>query len=92
MAKGLEDTAFYRYFLLCSLNEVGGSPDHVGRTLDEFHRENASRVLHFPHTLLASSTHDTKRSEDVRARINVISEIPQRWRDLVTQWSKVVAK
>ena len=66
MAKGLEDTAFYRYFLLCSLNEVGGNPDMFGISMDEFHKENVKRSQLWPHTMSASTTHDTKRTEDVR--------------------------
>ncbi len=79
MAKGLEDTTFYVYNRLVSLNEVGGEPEHFGVALEHFHRQNAARAGRWPASLLATSTHDTKRSEDVRARINVLSEIPDAW-------------
>src|SRR5215469_14795127 len=88
MAKGVEDTAFYRYHRLVSLNEVGGNPMHFGTTAEEFHRANDEHLSRWPDSMLSSSTHDSKRSEDVRARINVLSEIPlvwllhlRRWRD-----------
>jgi (1->4)-alpha-D-glucan 1-alpha-D-glucosylmutase len=79
LAKGLEDTAFYVYNRLVSLNEVGGSPENFGIAVAEFHKHNQERCDNWPHAMLASSTHDTKRSEDVRARINVLSEIPDEW-------------
>jgi (1->4)-alpha-D-glucan 1-alpha-D-glucosylmutase len=88
MAKGLEDTALYNYNRLTSLNEVGGDAGHAGLSIDEFHRYNRSRQAHFPYTLNATSTHDTKRSEDVRARINVLSEIPEEWERRLTRWSR----
>jgi malto-oligosyltrehalose synthase len=88
MAKGVEDTAFYRYNRLASLNEVGGNPAQFGTTAEEFHRANQERLSSWPDSMLSTSTHDSKRSEDVRARINVLSEIPlvwllhlRRWRD-----------
>ena len=80
MAKGVEDTAFYIYNRLVSLNEVGGSPERFGTPLEAFHGQNMERIKSYPHAMLATSTHDTKRSEDVRARINVLSEIPDIWR------------
>src|SRR5205085_5645802 len=80
MAKGVEDTAFYVYNRLVSLNEVGGNPDSFGVGMSAFHRLNAERLQRWPHALLATSTHDNKRSEDVRARINVLSEVPEEWR------------
>ena len=86
MAKGLEDTAFYRYVPLVSLNEVGGDPCRFGLSLDEFHRRNRERALRWPASLLATATHDTKRGEDVRARLNVLSEIPEAWEAAVTRW------
>lgn len=86
MAKGLEDTAFYRYNRLVSLNEVGGDPLKFGITIDEFHAANQQRMDHWPHSMLATSTHDSKRSEDVRARINVLSEIPALWRLNLRRW------
>lgn len=85
-AKGVEDTAFYRYFPLSSLNEVGGDPDGFGVGVAEFHQANALRAQQWPHTLLASSTHDNKRSEDVRNRINVLSEMPGTWRLALRRW------
>jgi (1->4)-alpha-D-glucan 1-alpha-D-glucosylmutase len=85
-AKGLEDTAFYRVFPLASLNEVGGEPQHFGISLEEFHRRNAARAAAWPLAMLATSTHDTKRSEGVRARINVLSEMPEAWRQAIDRW------
>jgi (1->4)-alpha-D-glucan 1-alpha-D-glucosylmutase len=79
MAKGMEDTAFYRYCPLGSLNEVGGSPQHFGVSIAEFHRQCCARLARWPGGLSATATHDTKRGEDVRARLNVLSEIPQQW-------------
>ena len=75
MAKGVEDTAFYVYNRLVSLNEVGGDPGEFGFPPARFHKASAHRARHWPHTMLATSTHDNKRSEDVRARIDVISEM-----------------
>jgi (1->4)-alpha-D-glucan 1-alpha-D-glucosylmutase len=86
MAKGLEDTAGYRYNRLVSLNDVGGNPTKFGTTVDEFHRANQERLHCWPHSMLSSSTHDSKRSEDVRARINVLSEIPALWRLKLRRW------
>ncbi len=91
MAKGLEDTAFYIYNRLVALNEVGGEPDHFGATPDQFHTITQHRAAHWPHAMLASSTHDTKRSEDVRARIAALSEMPAAWRQLIGRWSKLNA-
>ena len=87
MAKSLEDTAFYRYFPLTSLNEVGGHPESFGAPLAEFHLRNATRLKEWPNAMLATSTHDTKRSEDVRARINVLSEIPGEWHQTLHSWA-----
>ncbi|HEU4885792.1 MAG TPA: malto-oligosyltrehalose synthase [Longimicrobium sp.] len=86
MAKGVEDTTFYVYNRLVSLNEVGGEPDRFGIDPDEFHAFNLERAERWPHALSSSSTHDTKRSEDVRARINVLSEIPELWSERVNAW------
>ncbi|MBV9481698.1 MAG: malto-oligosyltrehalose synthase [Acidobacteria bacterium] len=86
MAKGLEDTAFYRYNRLLSLNEVGADPITFGVSVDEFHRANFERGELWPHSVLAGSTHDSKRSEDVRARINVLSEMPAQWRASLRRW------
>jgi len=88
MAKGVEDTAFYLYNRLVSLNEVGGSPERFGITLEAFHGQNIERCKSRPLAMLASSTHDTKRSEDVRARINVLSEIPDQWREALSRWGR----
>ena len=88
MAKGVEDTAFYRYVPLVSLEEVGGEPGHAPPTVSEFHRQNAARRQEWPNAMLASSTHDTKRSEDVRARLNVLSEIPGDWQKAVSRWTR----
>eukprot|EP00026_Physarum_polycephalum_P001853 Phypoly_transcript_01856.p1 GENE.Phypoly_transcript_01856~~Phypoly_transcript_01856.p1 ORF type:complete len:861 (+),score=227.50 Phypoly_transcript_01856:499-3081(+) len=92
MAKGLEDTSFYRFFLLTSLNEVGGDPNTFGVTLADFHKYNLVRNRDWPQAMSNSSTHDTKRSEDVRARINVLSEIPAVWNRAVVQWRERNAK
>jgi (1->4)-alpha-D-glucan 1-alpha-D-glucosylmutase len=87
MAKGVEDTAFYVFNRLVSLNEVGGSPDRFGLSLEAFHGQNLDRLKFWPHSLITTSTHDSKRSEDVRARINVLSEIPEKWRECLARWS-----
>ena len=86
MAKGLEDTVFYIYNRLAALNEVGGEPQQFGIGLDAFHERNLDRQRNWPATLLATSTHDTKRSEDVRARMVAISELPQLWRRSLQRW------
>lgn len=87
-AKGIEDTAFYRFNRLISLNEVGGDPDRFGVSVEDFHNANRATAEHWPHTLLATSTHDTKRGEDTRARIDILSEMPGEWRDAVNRWAK----
>ena len=87
MAKGVEDTAFYVFNRLVSLNEVGGEPDRFGVSPDDFHAMNAARARQWPGALSASSTHDTKRSEDVRARINVLSEMPGAWSEAFNRWA-----
>jgi (1->4)-alpha-D-glucan 1-alpha-D-glucosylmutase len=92
MAKSLEDTAFYSYTRLVSLNEVGGDPEQFGVSVSAFHRQNAERLQRWRGSLLALSTHDTKRSEDVRARINVLSELPREWRAAVRRWSALNRK
>ena len=89
MAKAVEDTTFYQYTRLLSLNEVGAEPHRFGVSLAAFHRENQERARRWPHAMLASSTHDNKRSEDVRARISVLSEIPGEWHQALTRWSKL---
>lgn len=91
MAKGLEDTAFYIYNRLIALNEVGGEPQHFGIPLDEFHGHNLWRQQKWPHTMLATSTHDTKRSEDTRARIAALSELPDLWKESLAEWREVNA-
>ena len=88
-AKGVEDTAYYRFNRLVSLNEVGGSPERFGCSVASFHRQNEDRQRVRPYALLATSTHDSKRSEDVRARINVLSEIPQEWKASLNRWSRL---
>jgi (1->4)-alpha-D-glucan 1-alpha-D-glucosylmutase len=88
-AKGFEDTALYRFNRLVSLNEVGGDPSRFGVSLAEFHAENTARVRRSPHGLSATATHDTKRGEDMRARINVLSEIPDEWRRHVGRWQRL---
>ena len=87
-AKGIEDTALYRFNRLVSLNEVGGEPDLYGASVSAFHSDAQYRSRHWPNEMLATSTHDTKRSEDVRARISVLSEIPVAWRQAVTRWQR----
>jgi (1->4)-alpha-D-glucan 1-alpha-D-glucosylmutase len=89
MAKGMEDTAFYRYHRLISLNEVGGDPRRFGVSLPAFHRSNSDRLEHWPNDMLAGSTHDTKRGEDARARINVLSELPREWTRQVAAWMRI---
>ena len=86
MAKGLEDTVFYIYNRLVALNEVGGEPQQFGLSVEAFHESNIDRQRNWPTALLATSTHDTKRSEDVRARIVAISEIPEPWRRSLQRW------
>ncbi|MDV6374962.1 malto-oligosyltrehalose synthase [Deinococcus arenicola] len=86
-AKGAEDTAFYRYARLLSLNEVGGDPAHFGTRLADFHKVAGERSRRWPHAMLSGSTHDTKRGEDTRARISVLSEIPQAWGAFVRRWA-----
>jgi len=86
MAKGLEDTAFYIYNRLAALNEVGGEPQQFGLSVEAFHERNLNRQRNWPDTLLATSTHDTKRSEDVRARMAAISEMPEIWRRSLQRW------
>jgi (1->4)-alpha-D-glucan 1-alpha-D-glucosylmutase len=89
MAKGAEDTAFYVYNRLASLNEVGGNPLQFGLSVHTFHERLRQRRAHWPASICATSTHDTKRSEDVRARLNVLSEIPQAWTACVRRWSQL---
>ncbi len=88
-AKGIEDTALYRFNRLVALNEVGGEPDLYGASVSAFHTDAQYRARHWPHEMLATSTHDTKRSEDVRARISVLSEMPAAWRQAVKRWRRM---
>jgi len=92
MAKGLEDTTFYVYNRFVSLNEVGGNPERFGTPLETFHGQNIERTKFWPHAMITTATHDIKRSEDVRARLNVLSEIPNEWRDGVIRWSRMNRK
>jgi (1->4)-alpha-D-glucan 1-alpha-D-glucosylmutase len=88
-AKGLEDTAFYRYNVLVSLNEVGGDPSRFGVSAGEFHEMNQLRRHEWPYEMIATSTHDTKLGEDVRARIDVLSEMPDDWEREVSKWMRL---
>jgi (1->4)-alpha-D-glucan 1-alpha-D-glucosylmutase len=92
MAKGLEDTAHYRYFPLASLNEVGGEPGAWSVRDTVFHSKARIRETSWPHAMLATTTHDTKRGEDVRARLNVLSEMPVQWFEAVRRWSAMNAQ
>jgi len=85
-AKGVEDTAFYRYGRLLALNEVGGEPGRFGMAVADFHRANAERARRFPRNLLITSTHDTKRSADSRARIGALASVPDEWAAAVRRW------
>ncbi|WP_414709446.1 malto-oligosyltrehalose synthase [Pseudonocardia sp.] len=87
MAKGVEDTAFYRWNRFVALNEVGGDPSRFGVSPAEFHRAMATREAGWPATMTTLSTHDTKRSEDVRARLAVLSEIPAEWAERMRKWA-----
>jgi (1->4)-alpha-D-glucan 1-alpha-D-glucosylmutase len=86
MAKGVEDTAFYRWFRLTALNEVGGNPDRFSISPGDFHRAALERLERHPHTLLASQTHDTKRAGDVRARIGALATLHEEWGERVRRW------
>jgi (1->4)-alpha-D-glucan 1-alpha-D-glucosylmutase len=88
-AKGVEDTALYVYNRLVSLNEVGGDPARYGESVSAFHEKNARRLERWPESLTATSTHDTKRGEDVRARISVLSEVPAAWAAHVRRWRMI---
>jgi (1->4)-alpha-D-glucan 1-alpha-D-glucosylmutase len=91
MAKGVEDTAFYRYGRLLALNDVGGDPSRFGVSIDDFHASNAERAERFPRSLLTTMTHDAKRSGDVRARIGAIAGVADEWIALVREWFDVNA-
>jgi (1->4)-alpha-D-glucan 1-alpha-D-glucosylmutase len=90
MAKGLEDTAFYRYNRFIALNEVGGHPDQFGVSIAAFHNANRQRAKRWPNAMLATSTHDTKRGEDTRARLAALSEWPEEWARQCALWSRVL--
>ena len=90
-AKGVEDTAFYRYNVLLSLNEVGGDPQRFGGPPAQFHEANRRRLSIWPSSMIATATHDTKRGEDARARLNVLSEMPRDWRHQVFRWARLNA-
>jgi len=89
MAKGMEDTACYVYNRFISVNEVGGSPREFGIEPEEFHRSNAKRLENWPNAMLSTSTHDTKRSEDVRMRLDVLSEMPRPWAAQAMRWRRI---
>lgn len=89
-AKGLEDTAFYRFNRFVGLNEVGGDPHRFGGTIAAFHRANQLRAQHWPHAMLTTATHDTKRGEDARARLAALSEYPEEWARNVALWNRVL--
>src|SRR5690606_19122803 len=90
-AKGVEDTVFYRVAILLSLNDVGGEPDSAGHSARDFHGRIADRAKRFPYSMLATATHDTKRGEDARARLNLLSEFPEAWRHIAFQLSRMLA-
>jgi (1->4)-alpha-D-glucan 1-alpha-D-glucosylmutase len=92
MAKGMEDTSFYVYNRFVSLNEVGGDPFRFGHSKEEFHQFNKLKSERWPYGMLCTSTHDAKRSEDVRMRLNVLSEIPDDWRSVLTRWALINEK
>jgi (1->4)-alpha-D-glucan 1-alpha-D-glucosylmutase len=91
MAKGVEDTAFYRYLRLLALNEVGGDPDRFWLTAEGFHAANAERAARFPRAMLTTQTHDTKRSGDARARVGALAGMAREWRDAVGRWRELNA-
>lgn len=92
MAKGFEDTLLYVYNRLISLNDVGGNPSKFGISLEEFHEFNKKKINLWPHSINTTSTHDTKRGEDVRARLNVLSEIPEEWKKSIKKWGRLNEK
>jgi (1->4)-alpha-D-glucan 1-alpha-D-glucosylmutase len=89
MAKGVEDTAFYRYVRLLALNDVGGDPSRFGLSVSNFHQTNQKRAARFPEGLLTTMTHDAKRSADVRARISALSWVPDQWTEHVERWMAI---
>ena len=92
MAKGFEDTVLYVYNRFISLNEVGSNPSKFGYSLGEFHKKIRRRGINWKYTLNATDTHDTKRGEDLRARLNVLSEIPDRWNSFIQKWHNMNLK
>jgi (1->4)-alpha-D-glucan 1-alpha-D-glucosylmutase len=90
MAKGVEDTAFYRYNRFVALNEVGGEPGRFGNTVTAFHKINQTRAQRWPHAMLATATHDTKRGEDTRARLAALSEFAEEWTQQLPVWSRIL--
>jgi (1->4)-alpha-D-glucan 1-alpha-D-glucosylmutase len=90
MAKGVEDTAFYRYQRFIALNEVGGDPDRFGSTVAAFHKANQARAQRWPHCMLTTATHDTKRGEDARARLAALSEFAEEWAQQLPVWSRIL--
>ena len=90
-AKAIEDTAFYLYNRLVALNEVGGDPQKFGTPVEEFHRDNAARLANWAGSLNTTATHDTKRGEDVRLRIDALSEIPVEWEQRIQRWAGLAA-
>ena len=91
-AKGVEDTAFYRYLRLAALNEVGGEPDHFGQTVPAFHARARYRAHRYPHNLLATATHDHKRGEDTRMRLIALAEIPDVWEETVHALAEIAVR
>jgi len=89
MAKGVEDTVFYVYNRFVSLNEVGGNPERFGTSIEAFHGMNIERTKYWPDAMIATSTHDTKRGEDVRTRLNVLPEMVDEWRESIGRWSRM---
>jgi (1->4)-alpha-D-glucan 1-alpha-D-glucosylmutase len=88
MAKGAEDTAFYRYLVLASLCEVGGDPGRFGRPVQDFHQAMSAAAQQWPESMLTLATHDTKRSGDVRARLSLLAELPEAWQQAAGRWAQ----
>jgi (1->4)-alpha-D-glucan 1-alpha-D-glucosylmutase len=88
MAKGAEDTAFYRYLVLASLCEVGGDPGRFGRPVEDFHQAMSAAARQWPESMLTLATHDTKRSGDVRARLSLLAELPEAWQQAAGRWAR----
>ena len=92
MAKGVEDTALYRWTRLISINDVGADPDIAAVPPERFHEANRARLAGWPHAMLATSTHDNKRGEFVRMRIDVASEDPEGWREIALGWRELAGR